>query len=89
MEYVFADDSTLLGRMISDEEYENLTADELREALARTGFGVVIVRTKNGFSAYDMRSVDELADSECADSFITIEAETEEEAIAKLRLETA
>jgi hypothetical protein len=89
-EYVFrTSDNTLLGRVITDEEFESMTADELREALAYTGYSVVIVRSENGFSAYDMRDASELHASEWADSFHNIEAETEEEAIAKLKAEMA
>jgi hypothetical protein len=87
-EYVFrASDNKLLGRIISDKEYVNLTADELRKAIARAGYGVVIVRTRYGLSAYDMRDSSELFASEWGGSFHTIEAKTKNEAIAKLREE--
>jgi hypothetical protein len=87
-EYVFsASDNTLLGRVISDEEYESMTADELREALAYTWYSAIIIRTKNGFRACDMRDASEVMHSEWADSFHTIEAETEAEAVIKLREE--
>jgi hypothetical protein len=87
-EYVFrASDNKLLGRVISDEEFENLTADELREALVYTGFSAVIIRTRDGFRACDMRDASEVVTSEWGGSFHTIEATTKNEAIAKLREE--